>query len=45
MAALETAQINWAHIETVLRACNPRIVDNLAAIQAELLVLADRYTP
>ncbi len=44
LEALETARISWAHIETILRVCNPRIIDNVVAIQTELLVLADRYT-
>ncbi len=43
-AALKAAQISWCHIEAVLRASNPRIVNNLVAIQAELLVLASQYT-
>ena len=43
-AALQQAQIGWSHIEAVLRASNPRIINNLGAIQAELLVLASHYT-
>jgi len=43
-AALGAARISWCHIEAVLRASNPRIVNNLVSIQSELLVLASRYT-
>ena len=44
MAALTAATISWDHVETLMRVSNARIIDNLADIQHELLVLADRYT-
>ncbi len=44
LAALTAATISWAHIEAIMRVSNQRIIDNLADIQSELLVLADRYT-
>ncbi len=44
LTALETAQITWHHIETIISVANPRIIDQLVALQAELIALSQHTT-
>jgi 5-methylcytosine-specific restriction protein A len=41
--ALSKGEVTVHHARVLSRAANPRIVDNIAEIELELLVLADRY--
>ncbi len=42
--ALAEGRIGWCHVEVFVRAANPRVVDEIARMTPELLVLADVAT-
>jgi len=44
LTALETAAITWHHIEAIIGVANPRIIDQLADLQTELIVLSQHTT-